>query len=281
MYFEFTKDCEIGIPQIDAEHKYLFSLMNQLMEVLHGDAAPETGGKTLESYVEMLIDYGRTHFAHEEAYLEETDDVELSLQKRDHAGFLRRMEALDLTDLSNEEKRRMLEDTLSYLTKWLYNHILSSDTLIGKVEHIAEHVMDSDDFLQFTQKYWIGVEVIDNEHRRLFELIGEAYRLVESGGAADRYDEIMHLLDELEDYTATHFSHEEAIMENIRYPYLDAQRRAHGMFLDRLADKDFGESNDNQQKYLEDLLDFLFSWLGNHILKMDRLIAKYIPEGLF
>ncbi len=273
MYFEYTDDCIIGIPQIDAEHKYLFNLMNQLMESLQKKGS--VNGKGLEDYVELLIHYGEEHFAHEEAYLESTKDIELARQKHDHTLFLQKMRALDIMDLDDGEKYALLKDTLAYLTKWLYNHILGSDTLIGKVEHIAEHVMDEDDFCKFTEKYMIGVEQIDNEHRGLFDIIGRAYRLVESEGAVNRYDDIMGLLDDLVDYTQVHFTHEEEYMKQISYPYLSAQQRAHGTFLDRLSERDLGENEDNQQEYLEELLDFLYAWLGNHILKMDKKIGQY------
>ncbi len=64
-------------------------------------------------------------------------------------------------------------------------------------------------------------------------------------------------------------------MEQIGYPKLEDQRRAHAVFLDRLEEKDLGENLENQQEYLEDLLDFLYAWLGNHILKMDKPIGSY------
>lgn len=273
MVFQYTSDCMVGVEEIDTEHQYLIMLMNQLMEAVHRTSASEEG---LEVYVERLIEYGEVHFVHEEAYLEKTGDVELARQKRDHALFLRRMRSLDMTALSNEEKRKLLEDTLVYLTKWLYSHILASDTLIGKVEHIAEHVMDEEDFCKFTEKYMTGIEAIDEEHRGLFDIIARAYRLVESEGVSDRYDDIMSLLDQLEKYTQVHFTHEEEYMEKVGYPNLEAQRRAHSMFLEKLEDKDLGESEENQQEYLEELLDFLYAWLGNHILKMDKPIGDCV-----
>lgn len=278
MYFEYTQDCVVGVQQIDAEHKYLFKLMNHLMEIIHGDIVSEDEEKDLENYIELLADYGKVHFAHEEAYMEETGDIELPRQKRDHAMFLNRMSSLDTMNLSNAEKHKLLEDTLNYLTKWLYNHIIGSDTLIGKVEHIAEHVMDEDDFCKFTDKYMTGVECIDIEHRGLFDIIGRAYRLVEAGSVKEHYDDVLRLLDELGEYTQVHFAHEEELMEKIQYPYLEAQRRAHSIFMEKLDDRDLCENEEDPQEYLEELLDFLYAWLGSHILKMDKPIGKYVEK---
>lgn len=275
MFFQYTSDCIVGVEQIDEEHQYLFSLMNRLMEAVH----QKTDAESLEEYVDKLIEYGEVHFAHEEAYLEETGDLELARQRRDHAMFLSKMRSLDMMDLNHEEKRKLLEDTLAYLTKWLYHHILGSDTMIGKVSHIAGHVMDEDDFCQFTARYVTGIDMIDEEHKGLFKIIGDAYRMVEAGlFVSDHYDDIMRLLDQLEEYAEVHFTHEEEYMESIQYPLLEQQQRAHGIFLERLSDKDLGENEENQHDYLEGLLDFLYAWLGSHILKMDKPIGEYVAK---
>ena len=61
-------------------------------------------------------------------------------------------------------------------------------------------------------------------------------------------------------------------MESIGYTGLEAQRRAHGVFLAKLADKDEAENVEDRREFVEDMLDFLFAWLSRHILKMDKLI---------
>jgi hemerythrin len=42
----------------------------------------------------------------------------------------------------------------------------------------------------------------------------------------------------------------------------------------RLEEKDEAEETENRMKFLEDLLDFLYAWLGRHILKMDKCIPR-------
>ena len=51
------------------------------------------------------------------------------------------------------------------------------------------------------EKYKTGVELIDTEHRRLFEIIHDTNDLIHAELLHDKYDEIMHLLVELKDYT--------------------------------------------------------------------------------
>ena len=70
-------------------------------------------------------------------------------------------------------------------------------------------------------------------------------------------------------------------MKRINYPKLDAQKRAHSAFVERLVEIDLSDldaMDDNQQEYLTDLIQFLLSWLSNHILGMDKQIGVYMKE---
>jgi hemerythrin len=89
----------------------------------------------------------------------------------------------------------------------------------------------------------------------------------------DKYDKIVDILGELKEYTVKHFSDEEAYMEEIHYSGLDAQKLAHTAFVDKLNEIDLDQVDDNQQEYLNGLIDFLLGWLVNHILKMDKKIS--------
>lgn len=276
--FQFTEDCKIGIPQIDAEHAFLFSIMNQITQTLQQELDVDAERNQLEHYLEQLKEYGINHFAHEEAYMEEREDPELERQKKAHALFVKKMEGIDLQELNSSEKRKMLEDMILFLTKWLYHHILGSDTLIGHVWNTADKdAKAAEDICAFTELYWTHIPLVDKEHAKLFEIIGRAYYLVEHAEGELDYDAFMGILDELEDYTHYHFSHEEEYMESIGYAGLDGQRRAHAVFLAKLADKDEAENMENHREYMEDMVDFLFAWLARHILKMDKLIP--VPKA--
>ncbi len=272
MEFKFTEDCLLGVETIDEEHRYLFYIMNQIIETLHGEGPAEGKGK-LDEHIENLKEYGTRHFAHEEAYMEEIGDPELLTQKRAHRMFMEKLNSLDVMYLEDEEKKAILKDMLVYLTKWLYQHILGSDTLIGKIRHI-EVKPEEDDPFEFTSRYYTGIEFVDREHRALFDIIGRAYRASNDVRTIDQYDSIMSILDELHDYAGNHFTHEEEYMEQINDPNLEKQQRAHMAFLDRIEDRDVGEGQENQQEYLTELLDFLFGWLSNHIEKLDKQIGK-------
>ena len=263
----------IGIKEIDDEHKKLFDMINDAIAL-----ADKTEDVTYiaKNLIKGLKDYAAVHFAHEEAYMESIHDPELSLQKTQHAMFTQKVNSFVPDTSSPEAARKSLNDLLTYLVRWLYRHILCSDMMIGKSLSSSE----SDPFA-FTSKYMTGITLIDDEHRRLFEIIKETNDLIHEEFLHDKYDEIVRLITELRDYTEFHFSDEEALMTRIQYPGLDAQKRAHSAFIERLVEidlNDLDEMDDHQQEYLLDLIQFLLDWLTNHILACDQKIGEYMRE---
>ncbi|MGN0142968.1 MAG: bacteriohemerythrin, partial [Roseburia sp.] len=216
-----------------------------------------------------------THFAHEEAYMEKINDPELPMQQKEHAAFTARVNSLEA---SGDFSRDALEELLTFLVRWLYRHILSSDMMIGKMAPKEDSETKEDDPFAFTDKYRTGIELIDQEHKRLFEIIRDVYDVINNQTLHDKYDEIIRLLDELQEYTESHFNDEEEYMESIGYPGLDAQQRAHTAFVEKLVGINLEELDtidENQEEYLLALIDFLLGWLSNHILKSDLLIADF------
>lgn len=265
--YQFTNDCLIGIPEIDNEHAHLFELLNKTDAALHAEDADVAA--ITSRLLNELYEYAVTHFAHEEAYMLSIDDPELNRQATEHEAFRNKVtSAMNAGELTLETA----QDLLTFLARWLYHHILGSDILIGKFKK-AE---GSTDAYVFSNEYLTGIELIDSEHRQLFALVNEVHALVHDDLIFDKYDEIMRILTELRNYTEMHFHDEEAYMEKINYPEIDAQRRAHNAFIEKLVDINFEELeslDNNQQEYLQDILDFLVKWLVNHILKMDKLIG--------
>lgn len=273
--YQFTEDCLIGIAEIDDEHRQLFHMINETFDLLSDSKNKPVLAKNL---LLRLQEYAATHFAHEEAYMESIEDPELSRQKKEHAAFAAKLKTFDINSITNDTAPDTLESILTYLVRWLYSHILGSDTLIGKLPKKGSSSARTSDPFAFTDEYRTGIEMVDDEHQRLFEIIRDANDLIHADLLHDKYDEIVRILTELRDYTEVHFKDEEAYMEELRYPGLEAQKRAHAAFVERLVDidlSDMEEMDENQQEYLDELIEFLLGWLTNHILKVDKLIGEY------
>lgn len=263
--YQFTEDCCIGIEHIDAEHKQLFAMINEGMDLLKGDEKMAYAGA--KSLIPSLRRYAALHFAHEEEYMESIHDRELALQKEEHRQFAQYVNNFDLDDLQENHAREALDNLLQYLARWLYHHILGSDMMIGYNLDEGE-----EDTFAFSDKYKTGIQLVDDEHRRLFEIIKETNDAVQAELVHDKFDLILDIINELKDYTILHFKDEETYMEKINYEGLPAQRLAHEAFVEKLKLINLDEVDDNQQEYLEDLIEFLLGWLSTHILKMDKKI---------
>lgn len=269
--FEFTDDCIIGIEQIDEEHRYLFELLNRTHALTSMDYQNDHY-QTIKDIIAELDNYAEQHFANEEAYMEQIRDPELILQRTQHAFFREKVMMLDLANIDEaEEQWKVLDELVTFLARWLYHHILSSDILIGKLPPLAEWMVKENP-CEFTEDYLIGIDLIDREHEELFRIVGRANHLVKSYDTAVDYDALIKILDELKAYTEEHFHDEEEYMEWIHYDGLAAQKRAHEAFIDKLENIDLNEIENNPQEYLQKLLEFLLGWLINHILYTDKKI---------
>ena len=95
----------------------------------------------------------------------------------------------------------------------------------------------------------------------------------------DKFDQINAVLGNLLEYTKVHFADEEKYMESINYDGLEAQKKAHAMFVEKIENINLDEVDENQDEYLNGLLNFLLDWLVNHILKADKRIPVIKQEN--
>ena len=271
MTFEFTQDCVTGIDTIDDEHRNLFALLSKAYNLActdyHSDYYQE-----LKNILEELDNYAEIHFTHEEEYMVQIRDPELIRQRTQHAFFRDKIREYEFTNIDDmAEQQRVLTELVKFLAKWLYRHILSSDILIGKLPPLEEWMVRENP-CEFTDEYLTGIDLVDAEHKELFHIVDKANQLVKSFDQLSGYDSIIQILNELKDYTKEHFADEEEYMEGIHYEGLDAQKRAHEAFIDKLENINLDQIDENPQEYLQELLEFLLGWLINHILHTDKLI---------
>ena len=116
-------------------------------------------------------------------------------------------------------------------------------------------------------EYYIGIDMIDQEHKQLFDYANEAYELLQ---------EEFTILEKLRDYTVKHFSDEEAYMESIQYKKIFTQKIQHQEFINKLDEfiDQHEKDEENQDEQIMDILNYLTDWLINHILHVDGQIPK-------
>ena len=128
--------------------------------------------------------------------------------------------------------------------------------------------------LIWKDSYSIGMDLIDAQHKHLFDIGNQAYNLLKNGLKIDKYDDIVLIIEDLSNYTKYHFRCEEEYMKEINYPRYENQKKKHNDFIEKIDSIQLHSIDENQQKYIEDLLDFIFNWILEHILKEDKLIIS-------
>ncbi len=128
--------------------------------------------------------------------------------------------------------------------------------------------------LEWTEDLSVGVEVIDNQHKRIVQYINQLQQARET---LDRH-QVGAVLSELVDYTQSHFGFEEAMMEEAGYPYLNAHKRVHELFVKRVGGlvQRFELGDD----VADELLKTLITWLLNHIRNEDADYSEAVQRNL-
>lgn len=117
-----------------------------------------------------------------------------------------------------------------------------------------------------------GITVIDNQHKRIVEYINQLNHAIES---ADR-EEIAEVLEELVDYTLSHFAFEEELMQKAEYPFTNAHKKVHKLFVKRVAD--FQQRFELGEDIGRQLHTVLKTWLLNHIRHDDADYAEPVKK---
>lgn len=128
--------------------------------------------------------------------------------------------------------------------------------------------------MEWNETYNIGIEVIDNQHRQILDYINALEQVKNTG----QRDKIKEVLEDLIDYTQSHFSFEENLLEQVSYQYLPSHRGIHELFVKRLNDYrlkfEKGEAIEN------DLYRLLSKWLINHIQHDDQDYVDAVRDNM-
>jgi hemerythrin len=124
-------------------------------------------------------------------------------------------------------------------------------------------------YIEWNDTYSVKIGSLDEQHKRLFEMLNGFYDALNVKGADDT---LKTLVAGLLRYTTVHFSHEEALMKKNGYPGLAAQQAAHAAFIRKVGDVQKRHAEGKLVLSVE-ITGFLKTWLSEHILGSD---SKYM-----
>jgi hemerythrin len=126
--------------------------------------------------------------------------------------------------------------------------------------------------MTWDQSYSVKVAELDGHHQKLFFLLNSLHDAMRAGKGNSI---IRGIVDELAEYTQTHFQREEALMEQTKYPALDTHRVAHQNLIAKVAEYK-AALDSGQGVNTSAVLEFLRQWLANHINRMDKAYASHL-----
>ncbi len=91
--------------------------------------------------------------------------------------------------------------------------------------------MSTDEKLLWDDRYKLGIDTIDEQHKQLFSLVDRLYTLSDNSTK----EKLKSILSELSVYMSNHFKDEEGYMISIGYPELEEHKLLHQYLIDKLA----------------------------------------------
>ncbi len=130
-------------------------------------------------------------------------------------------------------------------------------------------------FAQWTEEYSVNVTEIDDQHKKLFDMIDAYY---EALGRQERTEALAELLEGLAQYAATHFSNEEAYFDKFGYADAEAHKKAHANLVAKVTDIATRARQGVAVLNME-LATFLRDWLNNHIKGLDTKYSQCFNDN--
>ena len=120
--------------------------------------------------------------------------------------------------------------------------------------------------IEWNDKYSLNISLIDEKHKKLFEIINKAIIAEKQSEIAK---DVLGILDEMTEYALKHFETEERYMKEFNFPEYQTHRNEHINFTNNTIDyKNRIVGGDFQ--IINEILEYLKQWLVNHIQVTDR-----------
>ena len=128
----------------------------------------------------------------------------------------------------------------------------------------------------WSEKYMLGVNKMDDEHKVLVDKINFLVANLESQYEKKNKTTLMAAFKDLAAYTREHFAHEEKFMQSIHYPQFASHKKIHEKLLDQVGR--YGQQIENGTLDDQKLISFLRNWLISHIMGVDMQYAAHYKD---
>jgi hemerythrin len=136
--------------------------------------------------------------------------------------------------------------------------------------------MQSTDLIQWSDRYRIGIPLIDEQHKKLIDMTNTLYTGCLAGDeTAKAY--FLKAIHGAVDYVRFHFSTEEKLLERINYPGIAAHKKEHENFVKEILQQ--VQAFQAGKKFVPNIfVRYLRDWVLTHIAVSDKLYAAHLMD---
>lgn len=128
LIMKWNKKYGVGIAAIDAQHKQLFRLNDELEDALKAGMRPED----LDALLVHIGKYAVRHFTLEETHMARVKYPGLTQQQETHKAFVNRFTDIRENFARDGLSREIIDTLHNELIDWIREHITSMDQQFGK-----------------------------------------------------------------------------------------------------------------------------------------------------
>lgn len=128
---------------------------------------------------------------------------------------------------------------------------------------------------KWDEKYSVNISKIDEEHKKIFQIINKA---IDAKNNKNEPGKIQEILNEMTMYALNHFKTEEDFMVRFEYSGYELHKKEHLDFIKKTVDY-CNSIMDGNYNIAENLLEFLVQWLTGHIQLTDKKYIKCFKKN--
>ena len=126
--------------------------------------------------------------------------------------------------------------------------------------------------IKWLPEYDIKVEIIDESHRSLVDLINKLADMINRKACPETMSDIFFSLIH---YAESYLIREEILLRDLGYSQLDQHKAKHHLFIEKI--KSFRERfSSGDPDICQDLYNFLVDWFHEHILQYDKETIAFL-----
>jgi hemerythrin len=137
---------------------------------------------------------------------------------------------------------------------------------------------DNLEVVVWDDKYALGIELIDNQHKELFSLTNELFR-----ACLDTEKELQFVFKEtmgrMVEYVRFHFGAEQELLQRVKYPDYHEHKKQHDEMVRNILET-VKEYNYGKKLVPNQFVRTLRDWILSHIAHYDKLYAAFISSQM-